>query len=112
MTTNVTEFISDLDAGIFEQKIGQALSDVALGVVNHHAPGKVTITMELNQIGASSTVNIKHNLVYTKPTSKGDVTEKNKTETPMHVGDRGKMTLFPENQGQMFDKRGDIASNS
>lgn len=34
MKTNVTEFISDLDGGVFEQKLSHALSQVAAGVIH------------------------------------------------------------------------------
>lgn len=108
-TTDVSEFFSDLDAGVFEQKLSRALSDVAAGVIDNHAEGQVIIKMNLKQIGGSNTVNIKHSLTFKKPTINGDVTEKDITETPMHVGAGGRMTLFPENQEQMFDKHGQIS---
>lgn len=41
--TNVANFISDLDGGVFEQKYGAILSDVALGVNNTNKKGKVII---------------------------------------------------------------------
>lgn len=111
MTTNVSEFISDLYAGVFEKKLSHALSDVAAGVIDNHAKGSIVIKMDLSQVGASNTVKIKHELKYTKPTINGDVTEKDITETPMHVGEGGRMSLFPENQGQIFDKHGHVNQN-
>lgn len=35
MRTNVDDFISELDGGVFAQKLGQALSDVAAGTIDH-----------------------------------------------------------------------------
>jgi len=107
MSTNTSEFFSDLYAGVFDEKLSQALSDVAAGVIDNHAKGSVTIKFDLTQVGASNTVKIKHELKYTKPTINGDVTERDITETPMYVGTGGKMTLFPEDQSQLFDKRGE-----
>jgi len=108
MSTDVSEFIRDLYAGVFEQKLSQALSDVAAGVVDHHEEGTITIKLKLKQIGLSNTVNIKHELVYKKPTMTGFAGETDNTETPMCVGVGGKITLFPEDQKQMFDARGEI----
>lgn len=33
--TNIPEFLGELDAGIFENKVAAVLNDVALGVINH-----------------------------------------------------------------------------
>jgi hypothetical protein len=49
-------------------------------------------------------VSIKHKLTYKRPTPKGSVAEDNTTETPMHVGTRGRLSLFPEDQTDMFGK--------
>ena len=111
MSTNVTEFIGDLDAGVFEEKLSRALSDVAMGVVTQSKPGKVSITFEMKQIGQSSTVNIAHKLTYSKPTASGKLSEENTTETPMHVNQGGKLTLFPEDQGQLFGKKGEVPAS-
>lgn len=105
--TNATQFIEDLDAGVFAEKLSTVLSDVAAGVIDHAKPGKVQITLEFNRIGNSYQVAIAHKLTYTKPTARGKITEENSTETPMHVGSGGVVTFFPENQAQMFDKKGE-----
>jgi len=96
--TDVTQFIADLDGGVFEEKLARALSRVAAGVIDNKAPGRVTITLDLKRIGDSHQVAIKHKLSYRQPTAKGDLTENNTTETPMHVGVGGRMSLFPETQ--------------
>lgn len=103
--TNTSEFINDLDGGVFEQKLGHVLSEVAAGVIDHNVQGKVVITLDLKRIGKSYQVEIKHKLSYKKPTSKGDISENNTTITPMYVGDGGKLSLFPEGQEQLFTKR-------
>lgn len=109
--TDVGEFFSDLYAGVFNEKLSRALSDVAAGVIDNHDTGEVTIKLVMKQVGVSNTVNVKHTLTYKKPTLNGDVTEKDVTETPMHVGKGGRLTLFPEEQGQMFDKHGQVNPN-
>jgi hypothetical protein len=101
--TNVADMLSELDAGVFEQKLARALSDVAMGAVTTGKKGKVIITFDMAQIANSSQVNLSHSLKYIKPTGNGRVTEENTTATPMHVGAAGKLTLFPDTQERLFD---------
>lgn len=104
MSTEIQQFIADLNGGVFEQQVSQALSDVASGVVTHGKAGTVTIKFDLSRISESSQVKIKHTLDFNTPTSKGRVREDLTTETPMHVGRGGKLSLFPENQHDMFPR--------
>lgn len=101
-TTDVNALLDDLDAGVFREKLGRALSDAAAGVIQTGKAGKVTITLDLKQIAESSQVDCSHKLSYTVPTAKGKRSEENTTKTPLYVGRGGKLTLFPENQGK-FD---------
>jgi len=102
--TDVQQFLADLYGGAFEKKVGHALSVVAAGVVEHSRKGKVVITFDVARIGESQTVNIGHTVAMDAPTMRGNRTEKDKTETPMHVNRGGRLTLFPENQSRMeFD---------
>ncbi len=103
-TTDFSELLSDLDGGVFAEKIGTALSLVARGVVEHDKQGKVVITLDLKRIGQSSQVAVAHKLAYKAPTLRGSISEENETATPVHVGRGGKITLFPENQGDLFQK--------
>ena len=96
--TDVNQFFTDLDGGVFEQKLSRILSDVAAAVIDNNHAGSVTIKLDLKRIGDSYMLDIKHKLAYTKPTVRGDITENNATSTPMHVGVGGCMTLFPESQ--------------
>lgn len=98
MTTNVRALLDDLDAGVFENKLAKALSDTALAVVTQGKKGRVTVQFDLEQIGSSQQVMLHHKLVYAHPTPKGKISEENTTNTPMHVGRGGAMTLFPEEQ--------------
>lgn len=108
MSTDVSEMFDDLDGGVFAEKLSKALSDVAAGVIDHDKAGKVTITLDMKRIGSSYQVAVNHKLAYTRPTAKGKVSEENTTQTPMHVGKGGALTLFPEGQGQMFTKKGEV----
>lgn len=101
-TTQFAELLPDLDAGVFTEKVGRALSDAAAGVVQTGKAGKVTITLDLKQIADSRQVDVAHKLAYVVPTAKGKRSEENTTKTPLYVGRGGKLTLFPENQGK-FD---------
>ncbi|WIX34117.1 hypothetical protein QO259_05500 [Salinicola sp. JS01] len=96
--TNFAELLDDLDGGVFHQKLGHALSAVALGVVQNGKAGKVTITLDVKQIATSRQVDVSHKLTFTEPTAKGKRSEENTTSTPLYVGKNGKLTLFPENQ--------------
>lgn len=109
--TDVGEFITDLDGGVFASKLGRILSDVAGSVVDHNRPGNVTIKIDIRRIGTSYQVALKHKLSYERPTMRGKQREEDVTETPMHVGKGGRLTMFPEQQTQMFDKKGAIAGN-
>jgi hypothetical protein len=108
MKTDVREFLSDLDAGILEQKLSQALSDVAAAVIDHNKEGTVILTLKMKRMGNSYQVMVDHKLNYVKPTSKGKVGEENTTQTLMHVGKGGKLSIFPEDQTQMFTKTGEV----
>jgi len=106
MPTKVDKFIEDLDGGVFEEKLSQILSDVAGAVIDQGKNGKVDISLTLRQIGNSHQVQVDHTLKYKRPTSRGSMSEDNTTSTPMHVGTRGALTFFAENQAQIFDRAG------
>ena len=108
MPTDVTKFIEELDAGVFEEKVSRALAEVSASVIDHNKTGSVTLKFDLQRIGSSYQVAVKHKISSVKPTSKGKVSEENSTETPMHVGAKGYLSIFPEDQSQLFTKNGDI----
>lgn len=110
MDTDAGEFIGDLDGGVFADKLGRVLSHVAGSVMDHKGGGKITITMDVNRFGSGQQVLVKHKLVSIAPTLHGKTTEEDTTETPMHVGRGGRMSLFPEDQTQMFGKQGEPAT--
>lgn len=100
--TNVNDFLGELDGGVFKEKIALSLSEVAEGVISTGKKGKVTITFDLAQISDDSQqVTVEHKLQYMIPRKKGKSSEEETTKTPMYVGRRGKMTLWPQEQVEM-----------
>lgn len=107
--TNVPDFLGELDAGIFMNKIAAALNDVSLGVLNNGGKGKVTLTFDIDRLNNSieeKRVAIKHKLSFTTPTPRGKSSEEDTTETPMYVNKGGKLTILQEDQGQLFSITG------
>ena len=111
MTTDVNEFITDLDGGVFERKLSEALSQVAASVVDQGKKGSVSIELSMKPAGSGCQVSISSALKYTRPTKRGESSEKDVTETIMHVGQAGALTFFPPNQTQLFDKQGKVNTN-
>ncbi len=102
--------LGELDAGIFTNKVTESLKKVALGVVNHGKKGSVSITLDLEQIGDSSSVQIKHTVKFVQPTKNGKASEENTTSTPMYVNNLGYLTVSPQTQDDLFaaDKSNNI----
>lgn len=108
--TNVPDFLGELDAGVFMNKIAGALNTAALGVLNNGSKGKVVLTFDIDRMGNSieeKRVMIKHKLQYVTPTPRGIVSEEDTTETPMFVNRGGKLTILQEDQGNLFTLGGD-----
>jgi hypothetical protein len=103
--TDIPEFFSELGAGVFEEKLARILSETASAVMANNKEGEVTLKFKIKPI-SSSQAKIAHAIEFKAPTLNGQKSEKNLTDTVMYVGAKGKMSLFPENQTQMFDKKG------
>lgn len=110
--TDVNQFFEDLDGGVFIQKLARALSEVAGGVVDNNDKGRIDIQLNVKRIGQTYQVNIGHTLKYTVPTLRGKISEEDTTETPMHVNTGGKVSIFPENQNQLFTRTGEPETNT
>jgi hypothetical protein len=108
---DVQGFIGDLDAGVFEQKLARAIKDVSSGVIKGEKAkkGKITITFDITRIGASAQVSVDHKLSYSAPTDKGKFSEEDTTQTIMYVHRGGVLDMFPEDQAQMFGKKGEVS---
>ena len=105
--TDTAEFIGELNAGVFADQIGRALSEVAAGVVDNGKAGQVTVTFSLKQIASSHQVTVNHKLAFKIPTKRGSIVEDTALDTPMYVGEGGRLTLFPETPApeQLFDRQ-------
>ena len=109
--TDVKEFIANMGDGLLEEKMGIALSEVALGIMKHGGKGKCSLSLEIEQVGQSSQVVIKHQLKFQKPTKRGALTETDTNATQYYVNSDGDMTLyprkgiaqFPGQNGPLFD---------
>ncbi len=99
---SLDDTLQELDAGIFVNKVTEALKKVALGVVNHNKKGIVTIQLDLDRIGETEQVQIKHTVKYSQPTKRGKLVEDNATTTPMHVGRFGDLSISPQSQTDVF----------
>ncbi|MFH2377022.1 hypothetical protein [Hafnia paralvei] len=109
--TVVPDFLGELDAGIFVNKIAAALNNTALGVLNNGGKGQVVITLDIDRLSNSveeKRVGIKHKLKFVTPTPRGKQSEEDTTETPMYVGKGGKLTILQEDQGQLFAITGEV----
>ncbi|WP_330925008.1 hypothetical protein [Candidatus Sororendozoicomonas aggregata] len=111
MSTDVGEFVADLDGGLVEEKLSRILSDVAGAVIDHNAAGEVILKLNLKRLAQSYQVVVNHTIKYTRPTSRGKVTEDESTSTPMYVGEDGKLSFMQENQHALLNKKGQVQEN-
>lgn len=100
-TTDFSELIGELNAGVYEQQINRALTDIAANVVTHNKKGELTLKFTVKQIGESNQVQVTHSLKAVTPKARGKITEETATDTPLHVGVGGKLTLYPNTQTRM-----------
>jgi hypothetical protein len=104
-TTDIAEFLSDLDAGRFEKVLSAALSISAAAAVDNGKKSKVTLSIEIEPIPGTSQVQVHHTVAYSHPTLDGKRSEEQSRSTPMHVGKGGALSLTPANQLTMFAPR-------
>lgn len=111
--TDFANLLGDLNAGVFEQQINAAVSDVAANVVTHGKTGELVIKLKFKQIGESNQVAMTHSLKFLVPTMRGRIVEESASDTPLHVGRGGKLSLYPGEQTEMFPQGGttDAARN-
>jgi|SRR5699024_11121786 len=105
--TDVQEFLTDLNAGVFEKQVAQAISLVAAGVVDHGRKGQVRITLDMTRIGEAenSQVMVKHKVDYAQPNLRGTTKVDSTTETPMYVTAEGVSLFDNAPVKQMFPKK-------
>ncbi len=91
--TDVPEFISDLDGGMFERILSQALSETAAAAIDHAKIGEVTIKFKIDRIVGTHQVRLQHDVKFKKPTSMGSASEETSGATVLHVGKYGRLSL-------------------
>jgi hypothetical protein len=106
--SEIGEFIGELGAGVFEEKLARVLNETASAVMANDRDGEVVLRFKMKPISSSQT-KVTHSIEFKAPTLNGVKSEKNTTDTVMYVGQKGKLSLFPEDQMQMFSKRGEVA---
>lgn len=104
--TDVGEFITDLDGGMFDRKLSIALSQVAAAAVDNDKAGEVTVKFTFERIRGTKQVQCKHQLKFTRPTADGKASEDETRTTPLHVGRFGRLSLAPENQLEIINRAG------
>lgn len=52
--TNIAELLGHLNAGVFEEQINTALSDIAANVCTHGKKGELVLRFNIKQIGSSN----------------------------------------------------------
>lgn len=109
--SEISEFLAELGAGTFEEKLQRTINETASLVMTNNREGEVTIKFKMKPI-SSSQAKVTHSIDFKAPTLNGQKSEKNTTDTVMYVGQKGKLSLFPENQTQMFDMRGKTEAKS
>lgn len=104
--TDVPAFISDLDGGMLERRLSLALSSVAAAVIDQDGVGEVSLKFSFKTIPGTKQVHCTHKLAFSRPTEAGKAGEDETRTTPMYVGKFGRLSLAPETQMAMFDKKG------
>lgn len=104
MTMDPLQFLADLDAGNFTNKLAEAIKQSATGTRLNRKQSQVKITLDFVPIGEGATVNVKHNLAFTQPTKRGKVTEEDLTQTQMYINADGSVTIYPATQTKLFDR--------
>jgi hypothetical protein len=104
--TDVGEFVTDLDGGMFDRKLSIALSQVAAAVVDQDKAGEVNVKFAFKKIPGTGQVHVSHTLKFSRPTLDGKAGEEETRTTALHVGKFGKLSLAPENQMAFIDRQG------
>lgn len=100
--TDVPQFMGELGAGVFEEKLAHILSDVASAVLTNSKQGEVSIKLKMKRVGSTDQVNVEHTLAYKKPKKRGQISEDDSQETVMYVNEGFNLSQFPENQMDML----------
>ena len=101
--TDVDAFISELDGGVFKQKLAAAISKCAAGTMDFKKNGKLVVTLDMKKLGDSEMLEVSTTFSMTQPTMHGHTQEVTTRQTPFYVGVGGKLSIFPQDQDDMFN---------
>lgn len=104
-STDHTQFIDDIDGGVFAQQLGYAISEVASAVVDNDKAGEITIKLKLTKGVGANSVTIDHKLTSIAPLADGRKLEDHGAKTSMHVNKDGDVTLFANHTAQLFEEK-------
>ena len=96
--TDVTDFVDELGAGVFKEKLALILSEVALGTLTHGyqgKKGKISIDFTFHKMDSECQLVISHKLTKCSPTKRGKKLEEDTTETVFFAGRSGVLTINP-----------------
>jgi hypothetical protein len=105
--SDVAELLAELGAGAFEEKLARVIGETAMAVMSNNREGEVVLKFKMKPI-SNVQAKVVHTIEFKAPTPYGVKSEKNATDTVMYVGSKGKMSIFPENQTQMFTNQGKV----
>ena len=101
MSNDNTEILHDLDAGIFAQKISEALTEAGRAAIHHDKNAKVVIELTYEPISNTRQCQVKHKLKSVIPHSTGQVTDEDEKKTPIYIHQDGKQAVTPESQTEL-----------
>jgi len=108
--TDLPLFISELGAGVLEEKMAHVVSEVAGSVVHEDKSGEVVLKLKMKRVGSTDQVKVEHTLSYKRPKKRGTIAEDDTQESVMYVNEGGNVTQFPEHQTDMFQAKGATAN--
>ena len=88
--TDVGEFVTDLDGGIFDRKLSIALSEAAAACVDNDKQGEVAVKFTFKKIPGTHQVHVQHQLKYTTPTADGS---RSSTRASSEAGNQARAEL-------------------
>lgn len=96
--TQLTELLPELNAGIFQAQLEEAIKEVVTGVVATDKQGGFTLSFKLKPIKGSAQLRMQHTLKYTRPTTNGSQVTDETTDTVLFANPRGQLSVEPFNQ--------------
>lgn len=95
-STDVTEFIDELGAGVVKEKLAAILSEASMGVVNYgegNKKAKITLELTLSRFDGSAQLLVTHKIIKDVPTKRGKKQETDATSTVFFTGRGGELTI-------------------